>query len=180
MFRGFVVRDLSLLALTIGLWLLTARLNDESSVGYAVAIAAGVGASLCAYNFHEWGHLLAARMTDSVYAPAKRLISPFLFAYDEKENTKRQFVIMSLGGFAATAVYIVTFALWMPQDLLAGRIAWRAAVVLSSLTVIIEFPIFFRALLGSTLPRTGVFTGPTVGGQKRTQAADNRGHQPGA
>ena len=79
---------------------------------------------------------------------------------------------MSLGGFAATALFIVAYLAFIPQDTLAGRIAVRGAIVLASLTVIIEFPIFFRALLGTTLPRTGVFTGPTVGGQKRAQPTD--------
>jgi hypothetical protein len=53
----------------------------------------------------------------------------------------------------------------MPQDQEAGRIALRGALILAGLTVIFEFPIFFRALFGKTVPRTGVFKGPTVGGR---------------
>lgn len=168
MFRGFIIRDVSILVLTIVLWAWSVTLDPESALAWAVGVAAGVGAALCAYNLHEWGHLVAAHLTDSVYAPARRVLSPFLFAYDENENTKRQFITMSLGGFAATALFVVAFLLWMPQDQLAGRVALWGALTLATLTVIIEFPIFFRALLGKTLPKTGVFTGPTVGGKRST------------
>jgi len=123
-----------------------------------------MGAAICAYNLHEWGHLVGAHLTHSVYVPAKRLISPFLFSYDAERNTRRQFLIMSLAGFGATAMFVVAFLWWMPQDQTAGRIALRGALILAGLTVVIEFPIFFRALFGSTVPRTGLFKGPTVGG----------------
>jgi hypothetical protein len=132
-----------------------------------VSISAGVGALLCAYNFHEWGHLITAYMTNSVFMPARRVISPFLFSYDTEHNTPRQFLLMSLGGFAATAIFVVAFLLWMPRDQQAGRIALYGALILASLTVIIEFPIFFWALLGNTVPRTGMFKGPTVGGRRK-------------
>ena len=130
-----------------------------------LSIGAGVGAAICAYNLHEWGHLLGAHWTHSVYVPAKRLISPFLFSYDAEQNTRGQFLLMSLAGFAATAIFIVVFVLWMPQDQQAGRIALRGAILLAGLTVVIEFPIFFRALFGRSVPRTGMFKGPTVGGR---------------
>jgi hypothetical protein len=124
-----------------------------------------VGAAICAYNLHEWGHLIGARLTHSVYVPAKRILSPFLFSYDAERNTRGQFLVMSMAGFAATAAFLIAFILWMPQDQQAGRIALRAAIVLAGLTVVIEFPIFFRALFGKTVPRTGMFKGPTVGGR---------------
>jgi hypothetical protein len=72
---------------------------------------------------------------------------------------------MSLAGFAATAVFLAAFLLWMPQDQQAGRIALRAAIFLAGLTVVIEFPIFFRTLFGTRVPRTGLFKGPTIGGR---------------
>jgi hypothetical protein len=165
MFRAFVMRDLTILIGTIGAWSLSLSVEPGTRLASALSISAGVGATICAYNLHEWGHLVGAHLTHSVYVPARRLISPFLFSYDAEHNTRRQFLIMSLGGFAATALFVVAFASWMPQDQQAGRIALRGALVLAGLTVIIELPIFFRALLGNTVPRTGMFKGPTVGGR---------------
>ncbi len=166
MFRRFVIRDVAILLVTIGLWLLSLETEPGTTLASVVSISAGVGALVCAYNFHEWGHLVVARMTDSVFTPARRVISPFLFSYDTEHNTPRQFLLMSLGGFAATALFVVAFLLWMPRDQQAGRIALYGALILASLTVVIEFPIFFRARLGNTVPRTGMFKGPTVGGDQ--------------
>lgn len=165
MFRAFVIRDLTILIGTIAGWSLSLSMAPGTRLASALSIGAGVGATICAYNLHEWGHLIGAHLTRSVYVPARRLISPFLFSYDADRNTRRQFLIMSLAGFAATALFVVAFLLWMPQDQQAGRIALRGALVLAGLTVVIELPIFFRALLGNTVPRTGMFKGPTVGGR---------------
>ncbi len=164
MFRRFAIRDLTILLGTAVLWWLSVSADAGSSLATALSIGAGVGAAICAYNLHEWAHLIGAHLTHSVYVPAKRLISPFLFSYDAEHNTRSQFLIMSLAGFAATAVFVVAYVLWMPQDQQAGRIALRGALILAGLTVVIEFPIFFRALFGNKVPRTGMFEGPTVGG----------------
>ena len=164
MFGRFAIRDLSILLGTALLWWLSLSAEAGSSAATALSIGAGVGAAICAYNLHEWAHLIGAHLTQSVYVPAKRLISPFLFSYDAERNTKHQFLIMSLAGFAATALFVVAYVLWMPQDQQAGRIALRGALILAGLTVVIEFPIFFRALFGTKVPRTGMFEGPTVGG----------------
>jgi hypothetical protein len=165
MFRRFVIRDVTILVGTVAAWWLSLTVDPGTRLASGLSIAAGVGAAICAYNLHEWGHLVGARLTRSVYVPAKRIISPFLFSYDDQQNTREQFLLMSLAGFAATALFVVAFVLWMPQDQQAGRIALRSALVLAGLTVIIEFPIFFRALLGNKVPRTGLFKGPTVGGR---------------
>jgi hypothetical protein len=164
MFRRFAIRDFAILLATIASWWLSLSAGPGTTLESLLSISAGVGAAICAYNLHEWGHLIGAHLTHSVYVPAKRLISPFLFSYDAERNTRGQFLIMSLAGFAATAVFVVAFLSWMPQDQTAGRIALRGALILAGLTVIIEFPIFLRALFGSTVPRTGMFKGPTVGG----------------
>ena len=166
MFRGFAIRDLTILMATIGLWWLSLSAEPGTTLASVLSISAGVGAAICAYNLHEWGHLIGAHFTQSVYVPAKRLVSPFLFSYDAERNTKRQFLLMSLAGFVATALFVAGFVLFMPQDQQAGRIALRGALILAGLTVVIELPIFFRALFGSKVPRTGMFEGPSVGGRE--------------
>jgi hypothetical protein len=165
MFRHFVLRDVTILLATVVAWWASFRVEPASGWANGLSIGAGIGAAVCAYNLHEWGHLIGAHFTKSVYVPARRVYSPFLFAYDAEENTREQFLIMSLAGFAATALFVAAFLLWMPQDQLAGRIALRGALILAGLTVIIELPIFFRTLFGRAVPRTGLFKGPTVGGR---------------
>jgi hypothetical protein len=166
MFRPFAVRDVSILLGTVVAWWWSLTAEPGSALASALSITAGVGATVCAYNLHEWGHLLGAFATHSVFVPAKRLYSPFLFSYDAERNTRNQFLVMSLAGFAATALFVVAFLLWMPQDQQAGRIALRGGLILAGLTVVIELPIFFTALFRNKVPRTGMFDGPSVGGRE--------------
>lgn len=165
MFRSFVIRDVTILVATVVAWWGSLQAEAGGSLSSALSIGAGVGAVVCAYNLHEWGHLIGAWLTKSVFVPAKRIYSPFLFSYDAERNTRNQFLVMSLAGFAATALFVAGFVMWMPQDQQAGRIALRGALVLAGLTVIIEFPIFFTSLFRNKVPRTGLFDGPTVGGR---------------
>lgn len=157
--RPFIVRDCLVLAVTVALWGLALRLPDQTSTGFWVSVGAGLGATACAYLLHEWAHLVAVRMTGSVHVIARRVSSPFLFAYAVEGNTPRQFIIMSLAGFAATACFVVGFTLLMPHDHLAGWIAIRGAWLLSALTLVLEGPIFVRACVRWTVPRTGLFDG---------------------
>jgi len=144
---------------------MSVAVDSKNALVPTLSVAAGLGAAICAYNLHEWSHLLGAHWTRSVYVPAKRWYSPFLFSYDAERNTRGQFLLMSLAGFAATALFVIGFLLWMPRDQAAGRIALRGALILAGLTAVIELPIFFRALFGTRVPRTGMFKGPTVGGR---------------
>lgn len=165
MFRHFAIRDLTILIATIALWWMSVEGDSGTELASAFSVTAGFGAAISAYNLHEWGHLLGAHWTHSVYVPAKRWYSPFLFSYDAERNTRGQFLVMSLAGFAATVLFVIGFLLWMPRDQAAGRIALRGALILAGLTAVIELPIFFRALFGTHVPRTGMFKGPTVGGR---------------
>lgn len=165
MFRSFVIRDLAILVVTMVAWWGSLHAEAGTALSSALSIGAGVGAAVCAYNLHEWGHLVGAWLTKSVFVPAKRIYSPFLFSYDAERNTRNQFLVMSLSGFAATALFVAGFLMWMPQDQQAGRIALRGALILAGLTVIIELPIFFTSVFRKKVPRTGLFDGPTVGGR---------------
>ena len=98
MFRRFAIRDLTILAATVAAWWASLEVAAGSDVASVLSIAAGAGAAICAYNLHEWGHLLGAHLTRSVYVPARKLISPFLFSYDAEQNTREQFLLMSRAG----------------------------------------------------------------------------------
>lgn len=149
MYGKLALRDLSILVVTLVLWTIDARLAGGSVI---VAIAAGIGTGTCAFLFHEWGHLLGALVTGGVFAPPARLASPFLFSFDSRRNDRRRFILMSLSGFAATGIFLVVFALWLPMDRLAGKVGMGIALTLAALTVIIEFPLLGRVLAGKPIP----------------------------
>jgi len=154
-YQKLAVRDLAILAVTLVSWALEAR-----GGGTLVAVAAGIGTGACAFLFHEWGHLLGARLTGGVFAPPARLWSPFLFSFDARRNQPRQFVLMSLSGFAATGVFLVVFWFGLPLDRLAGKVGMGIALTLAALTVIIEFPLLGRVLMGKPIPAAVEVFGP--------------------
>ncbi len=92
-----------------------------------------------------------------VAAPA-RLSSPFLFSFDSTRNSQCQFLIMSLSGFAVTAVALLVAYGLLPEPLLATRVARGLVVFGASLTVLLEVWLLTASLVsGSILSRVEVF-----------------------
>ena len=143
-FARFALRDAAVLIAAILLWLL-------APVAEHWAIATGGVTGVCALLFHEWGHLYGAYRSGAVVHPAP-MWSPFLFDLDSKLNSRAQFLSVSLWGFAATGIFLLVFALWLPLDTLAGRVAMGIGLLLATLTVVIEFPLAYRVYRGGTLP----------------------------
>ena len=153
MFLVLALRDAVFLAVAVALWQLAAQRTAADDVladfaGLLLGLAVGAGG----YLLHEWGHLLGAFATRSRVAAPETLWSPFLFSFDSKQNDLRQFGVMSAGGFAATALVIFAFYSYLPDGLLATRIARGVVLVGAFLTVVIELPLVGYALLGRGLP----------------------------
>lgn len=157
---NLAVRDLLLLAATLLMWRADAVLRvDGGAVAVVVALLTGALTTAVAYLAHEWGHLVGARLAGStVYLP-ESADALFLFRFDSEHNRREQFLSMSLGGFAASAVVLALLLAVLPLGTLAGVVA----LVLSALgvvaTAVLEIPAFWRVLRGAPLPRGGpVFT----------------------
>ena len=150
------LRDLSLVLITLALWRADAALRDGGGVWTVViAIAAGSMTAFAGYLAHEWGHLAGARAGGSVIRLAASPAEIFLFNFDSDRNGREQFLLMSCGGFAASALVVVLLLAFLPLPSLAALIALglTAAGVLA--TVILEIPPFLRVLRGGSLPRGG-------------------------
>jgi len=153
MFLRLAVRDASIIALVVLLWHLVAHWTlGESIVADGAGVMLGLLAGLCLYLLHEWGHLLGALLSGSRVAAPTSLKTIFLFSFDSKQNDLRQFLIMSLSGFAASGVVIWSYYAFLPDDLFATRVARGAAVFGAFLTIVLEFPLVAYALLGRGLP----------------------------
>jgi hypothetical protein len=153
-----LARDALLVALTAGVWRLDASLRGEpGALPVAVAIAAGALAALCAYLAHEWGHLLAARASGGVVHFPQRVASVFLFHFDVARSDRRQFLAMSLGGFAATASVLPTLLVALPAGALSSAVALALMAAGLLATLATELPPFFRVLRGAPLPRGSVY-----------------------
>jgi hypothetical protein len=153
MFARIAVRDLTVIALTVALWHWLAGYSARDTMlgdflGLMLGLLAGVGG----YFLHEWGHLSGAVLTGSRVHPPTSLTTGFLFSFDSKHNSKRQFLVMSLTGFAMTAAVTFAFYQFLPDGLLASRVARGVAVLGVFLALFVETPILIYGLLGSKLP----------------------------
>jgi ABC-type cobalamin transport system permease subunit len=152
-FPRFALRDLLVIAAAVTVWIYASPVSAGSGpLADLLGVAAGAGIGLSAYLLHEWGHLLAALGTGSVVHPGRTLGSRYLFSFDSKRNDRRQFLIMSVGGFVVTALAMWLVYAGLPGDLFATRVARGVVSYLAFLTIFIELPLVVWALVSSHLP----------------------------
>lgn len=158
MLTRFALRDLAIAAVGVGLWWLTAGLSSGTGfVSDFFGVVAGVGLGICASIFHEWSHLSGALASRSTIRIAGSLRSFFVFSFDSRRNSRRQFLAMSFGGLLATAVAVwVAYAL-LPDGQLASRVARGLVLFLAFLGLAIEVPLVLWSLLRSDLPPVETF-----------------------
>lgn len=152
------LRDTGILTVASLLYLLLAPLSAGAGMlGDFTGIVAGLAVGLATFLLHEWGHLLGALGSRSNVRLPERLGSIYLFSYDSRRNSRRQFVIMSLSGFAVTGVAVWAAYAWLPDGQLATRVGRGAVLVLAFFTVVLEVPLLLWSLARPTLPPVEVF-----------------------
>jgi hypothetical protein len=152
-FARFAARDAAIVAGSLVLWwLLAARSAGAGAVADFTGFVAGLAVGATAFVLHEWGHLLAAFAARATVVPGRRLGAPFIFGFDSERNTLAQFLVMSAGGFAATAVIVWSFYVHLPDGLLATHVARGAALFLAFLGVTLELPLVGVALHARRVP----------------------------
>ena len=148
--RRLLLRDLLILALTVIAWMLAPTLPQ-------LAMPAAIGAGICAFQFHEWGHFLGGTVAGARMTPAQVLWSPFLFRFDASGNTRHQFLHMSWPGFAATAVFLAVFAGLLPDTHAATGLTRQIGQGLAAVTVVVEVPLALWTLAGGRIPPVPVW-----------------------
>ncbi|NNL65127.1 MAG: hypothetical protein HKP30_02685 [Myxococcales bacterium] len=153
MFAKLALRDVGILVGSLLLWrLLAERSGVPGPLGDVLGVLLGVLVAACFYLLHEWGHALGAMATRSVLAPARSLAGVSLFSFDSKRNGRGQFAVMSLSGFAVTALAVWFVYFVLPDGLLASRVARGGVLLLTALTVLIEVPLLVAGLVRRELP----------------------------
>lgn len=159
-FYRFLVRDLLLLGVTIGLALADAALREGGgAVATTVGVLTGAMAALAAFLLHEWGHLLATLGSGGKAHPPPRLWAVFLFHFDVEKSTRRQFLAMSYGGYAATALAVILLATWIDLGHVSGVTGLVLSVLGIGATLVLEIPTTVRVARGGKLPSGGVYEG---------------------
>jgi peptidoglycan/LPS O-acetylase OafA/YrhL len=152
------LRDVGLLLITLVLWRIDAGLRQQSGVfPILIAVAAGSMASIVGYLAHEWGHFSAARAGGSVMRTPASPTEMFLFNFDSDRNSREQFLLMSSGGFLASAIVIVVFLMTLPFPSLSSLIALGLTIAGVIATAVLEVPPFLRVWHGAPIPRGGAY-----------------------
>lgn len=151
--RRFLIRDSVIVATAILAWWLLAPVSAGAGLaadltGWIVGLLLGV----CAYLAHEWSHYLGALAMGSSVTVSDRVDGGFLFRFEAEGNTLAQFVVMSLAGFAATALAIIFFYTALPDAWLASRVARGGALFLALLGVTLEVPLLLYGLVIRRVP----------------------------
>lgn len=149
------LRDIGLVIATLALWRADAALRHEAgSLPLLIAVAAGTMASFAGYLAHEWGHFVGARIGRSIIRLPQSPAEIFLFNFDADRNGREQFLLMSCGGFLASALVVAFFLAMLPLPSLAALIAFGLTLAGVVATAILEVPPFVRVLQGGPLPRS--------------------------
>jgi hypothetical protein len=156
------LRDLGLVLLTLALWRADAAVRGAVGVvPVLIAIVAGFLTAVAGYLAHEWGHFFGARAGGSVIRLPSSPAAIFLFNFDSDRNTREQFLLMSCGGFLASALVIALFLAILPLPALASLVALGLTGAGVVATAILEVPPFVRVLQGGPIPRGGAYTSAT-------------------
>jgi hypothetical protein len=153
MFRKFALRDLIVLTVAFLGWRFFSGFSAGTGPLSDVAgFLGGAFVGIAGFVLHEWGHALAGMMAGGTVEAGASLNSPFLFRFPSQGNDLRQFLIMSFGGFAVTGVMIWLVYTQLPEPQLATRVARGAILFLTSLTVLLEFPLVFLGIFQGKVP----------------------------
>jgi hypothetical protein len=153
MYAKLFARDLALFGIAILFWKLGAGFSaGQGLFGDVAGVVAGLSTGVCVFLLHEWGHWLGAVATGSTIVPAKSLASPFLFSYDSRQNSRQQFLVMSFGGWIASAAVALAAFAWLSPELFAARVARGVVGLNVVLIVLIEVPLVVFSLLTGRVP----------------------------
>jgi hypothetical protein len=153
MFAKLLVRDAVIVGLTALIWWVGAASSAVPGMrGDFAGVLAGFTVGLSGYLVHEWGHLIGAGIAGSSVKPARSLASGFLFSFDSRSNTQRQFIALSLGGWIATALAMGAVYGLLPAGLFASRVACGVVTANALLVVVVEMPLVAYSLLTGRVP----------------------------
>jgi hypothetical protein len=146
-FAKLLARDLTLIGVAILAWRLVAPLSQGTGPATdLIGLLLGLLLGACAFLIHEWGHLLGALASRSVVSPPTSLRSRSVFTFDPRDNTRRQLLLMSFGGFAATAAVVWGAYAGLPDEFLASRVTRGAVALLAVLGIVLEIPFLIYTL----------------------------------
>ena len=152
-----LARDALITAACACLWWLDIRGELAGAGGAIVSVLAGLSTGVLAFVAHEWGHAMGSKLSGATIYFTDSITSPFLFFFDTGASTKNQFVAMSMGGYAASALALVAALVWLPRDQLSGQVGLAIVGLGIVATLAAEVPTTIRVARGGPMPRGYVY-----------------------
>lgn len=163
LFAKMFLRDLAIVGGAGLLWWLVAGYSAGTGpVADFTGVLVGLAIGLCPFVLHEWGHLLGAVATRSAVRPPTTLATPYLFSFDSKQNSRKQFLVMSFSGWVVSIAVAWAIYTQLPPDLLATRVARGVVVLAIGLVILIEVPLVAFSLLTGRVPPVETQSKPRV------------------
>lgn len=152
-FSKLALRDALLVAAALlAWWLLSHYSAGSGAVSDFAGVVLGAGLGFCAHTAHEWGHVVGGFLSRSVMRPGSSMTSFSNFVYDSKQNSRPQFLLMSIMGFIPTGIAVWLFFSHLPAGELATHVARGIVLFLVFLGVVLELPLVIWALVRKDLP----------------------------
>lgn len=152
-FSQLALRDAAVLGAALLAWhYLAGYSQGTGALADFIGVAVGAMLALCAHLLHEWGHVIGGLIGRSKMQPGQSMKSLSLFVYSSTGNSKKQFMLMSFCGFAATGLIVLFSFSVLPDDYLASRVVRGYSLIQVFLALVLELPLVFWALFGKSLP----------------------------
>ena len=136
----------------LALWLsLVGSISEDASfLVQLVAVGSGFfGGSLLAFLAHEWGHFAGARISGAISPVLKERRSFFMFNFKTAQNTRSQFLAMSIGGPTGNWLLVLIVLLALPWGSLAHAALLATVLGVAINVCVFEFPVIARVSHGS-------------------------------
>lgn len=155
---GWIVRDAALTALVAALlWGLSLWVEQAPSMAskvFAPSLAFVAAYALC-YVYHEWGHLIGAKLTGA-HMPLAPYAGVLIGSFDIRAHSRRQFLALSWGGVAGygqtLAVALAVYSSGVLGLAGAGFVVGALAFNVQSLSV--DLPQIVRVQRGADIAQT--------------------------
>ncbi|MBT4161761.1 MAG: hypothetical protein HOC70_08510 [Gammaproteobacteria bacterium] len=101
-----------------------------------------------AYLVHEWGHFAGARLSGSVSPVMKEPASFFMFSFKYEQNSREQFLSMSLGGPIANWSLVILLCFLLPLETWSQALLLATTFAIAVSVSVFEVPVINRVLYG--------------------------------
>ena len=127
-------------------WALISNLALAGVFAIIASIAFGIA---MAHILHEWSHFFGAHLSGARYTVKEKPAFLF-FDFDYEQNTRKQFLSMSMGGTVGNLIFLALVLFCIPLDSAGRTMLLAVGIGMMVYVSVIEFPVIRLASGGKT------------------------------